>query len=343
MRKRIMALALVLVMALTVFCGCSDKKAAGEDLDFDAVVLTVGEDEIALREAYFMLKWRQSSYQAMATAQFGDDWYEQDLTGEGPFGEYIKDTIITELEEMYVLAQNAEKYNVSLTDDENAAIEEVVSTVMKANDEEAQAAMGLSEDVIKRVVTNYTIYAKVYNEILKDVDTNVSMEEAAQKTYSYIYQQLVTYDEDGNETAMSTDEQNSYYALLQMVKDDVDGGKSFDDAAEDYGLSTASHSFGKQDDGSFNDINSVVDKLKVGEVSDVIPVEGGIFLLHLDTDYDEEATESARSDIAYDKLEEAFNTAYDELKADVSIELNEELWETATFENAVIAYVESDN
>lgn len=339
MKKRILALGLVLIMALMVFTGCK-QTVVEENLDYDAVVMTIGENEITLREMYFMLKWNQSSYQAMANAQFGEDWYEQDLTGEGPFGDYIKETIVTQMEEMYILCDNAEKYNISLSEEELAEIETVVSELMSSNTDEAKAAMGLTEDIARKVTTNYTLWAKVYNEIIRDFDNTVTAEEAAQKTYSYIYQQLTTYNEDGTTTDMTTDEINSYYALLEMVKDDVEAGKTFDEAAEEYGFSVASHSFGKQDDGSYNDINGLADKLKVGEVSDIIPVEGGVFLLCLDSEYDEEATEEARTTLAGEKQIEQFEAIYEELKKDVTIELNEELWDTCTFEQPVVAYTE---
>lgn len=339
MKKRILALSLVLMMALMVFAGCK-KEVVVEDLDYDAVVMTIGENEITLREMYFMLKWNQSTYQAMASAQFGDDWYEQDLTGEGPFGDYIKENIVTQMEEMYILCSNAEKYNVSLTEEELAEIETVVSELMSSNTDEALGAMGLTEDIARKVTTNYTLWAKVYNEIIRDFDNTVTAEEAAQKTYSYVYQPLTTTNDSGETVDMTTDEINQYYALLQLVKDDVEAGKTFDEAAEDYGFSTASHSFGKQDDGSFNDINGLADELEVGEVSDIIPVEGGVFLLCLDSEYDEEATETARTTLASEKQVEQFEAIYEELKADITIELNEELWATCTFEQPVVAYTE---
>ena len=136
MKKRILALSLVLMMVLTVFAGCKETVVV-EDLDYDAIVMTVGENEITLREMYFMLKWNQSTYQAMASAQFGEDWYEQDLTGEGPFGDYIKDSIVTQMEEMYILCDNAEKYNMSLSEEElaNLSIQEdlqVLASVVRA-------------------------------------------------------------------------------------------------------------------------------------------------------------------------------------------------------------------
>lgn len=341
MKKRILALSLVLMMVLTVFAGCKET-AVVEDLDYDAIVMTVGENEITLREMYFMLKWNQSTYQAMAVAQFGEDWYEQDLTGEGPFGDYIKDGIVSQMEEMYILCDNAEKYNISLSEEELAEIETVVAEMMSSNTEEALGAMGLTEDIARKVATNYTLWAKVYNEIIRDVDTTVTTEEAAQKTYDYIYQQLTTYNEDGTTSDMTTDEINSYYALLQMVKDDVEGGKTFDEAAEDYGFSVASHSFGKQDDGTFNDINGIADELKEGEVSDIIPVDGGVFLLCMESEFDEEATEDARITLASEKQLEAFEAEYEQLKEGVTIELDEELWDTCTFEQPVVAYTEAE-
>jgi hypothetical protein len=46
--------------------------------------------------------------------------------------------------------------------------------------------MNATQEVVERVLTLFTVQAKVEKEIAKDVDTNVSDEEAAQTTVSYI-------------------------------------------------------------------------------------------------------------------------------------------------------------
>ena len=342
MKKRMIALITVLVMVLSVCSGCG-KKSTAENLDYESVVLTVGDDEITLREAYFIMKWRQAEYQTMASSLYGDEWYNQDLTGTGTFINYIKDSVIEELETMYILASNADDYGVSLSDEDKAEIETVVADFMASNTEEARNALGATEDIVRKVMTSYKIYSLMYNALLKDVDTSVTMEEAAQKTFEYIYQPLTETDESGETVDMSTENQNQYHATFTAIKGAVVGDVTFEEAAEQYGYSVSSHSYGAQDDGSFSDIDSIVDGLALNEVSDVIPVEGGIFLLCLTSEYDEEATETARETISNEKLAKAFETVYEEMKKDVSIELNEDLWATANFDNAVAALANSGN
>ncbi len=342
MKKRAIALLAVLTVLLTLCAGCT-KKTGAEKLDFESVVLKVGDHDITLREAYFIMKWRQAQYQTMASSLYGEDWYNQDVTGTGTFIEYIKGSVIDELETMYILADNADTYGVSLEDADKEAIETTVKAFMDANTEEAQNAMGATEDIVRKVMTNYRIYNLVYNAMLQDVDTSVTMEEAAQKTFEYVYQPLTETDEDGDTVDMPVEQQNTYRATFEAIKNAKTGDTSFEDAAKEYGFSVSSHSFGSQDDGDFADIDAQADALAVGEVSDPVPVEGGLFLLCKVSDYDEEATENARQTIADEKLAEAFDTAYEALKKDVDIDLDEDLWATANFDRTVEAYREEAN
>ena len=339
MKKRIIALGLVLLMTMSLFVGCKSN-AKGEDLEYDKVVLTVGEHEVTLREAYFMVKYWQAEYQSIYANFLGDAWYEEAYDDDSTMEDYIKETVIEELKRTYIFLDHANEYDVSLSDEDKAAIDEAVKEFMSSNTDEALAAMGATEEVVRDYLTFTTEYINMYNAIAENIDTTVTDQEAKRKTYSYIYQSFTTTDETtGQSGEISTEQQNNYYAIFQQIKLEVENGSTFEDAATSYNYQIATHSYGSQDDGSYNDLNSVVSELEVGAMSDVIPVDGGVFLLRLDTDNDEEAAASAKEDIAADKLNNAFEELYEEYSEGVTVELNEELWATVNMKQPVASLV----
>lgn len=342
--KRWLIAAVCAVMVAASFAGCQKTKANTE-FDPDAVIMTVGGEEVQLQEAYFLLKWQQAEYQAMASSIYGTEWYNQDLEGNGvTFLEYIKSTVVDILENMYICKQYAAQNNISLTESEQAKIDEAVKAFLNSNTAEAEAAMMADEEVVREVMTNYTIYNKVYNEVVKDADTSVSEEEARQITYSYIYQDLVTTDEDGNTTDLSESEINQYYLDFAAIKEAAEESGDFDKAAEDGGYAPASHTFSADgsDEDSFADINKIASELAVGEVSALIPVEGGLALLHLDTDNDEQRTEAAKETKASQKQGAHYEEWLTPLREAANTEVNEELWAEIGFEKALQAVIEQE-
>lgn len=344
--KRVFAAGLAAIMGVMMFTGCNKsedldaeaiKKATG--LDPKAVVMTIGEDEITMQEAYFFVKWQQAMYQSFASGTYGEEWYAVDAFGEGvTFQDSIKEQAVAQLEGLYITKQHMADYGVEVTAEDQTAIDEAVKKFMESNTQDALNAMMADEELITRVLTNYCIYNKMYNAMVEGVDTSVSAEEARQKTYSYIYQALTTTDDNGNTVDMSASDQNKYYAVFESIAEDAKANAlDFDTIVEKAGYKPASHSFGANDEDGYQDINGIADKMAVNSVSDVIVVDGGLFLIKVDDVNDEEATQTARKTMAEKKLSTAYEEKYKEIAGDTEAKVDEELWSKVTLEQPITA------
>lgn len=339
--KRLLTVFLCLALTAALFGGCGKKTSA--DYDPEAAIVTVAGEKVPLREAYFILKWQQASYQTMASNFYGEEWYNQDLEGNGQtFLDYIKTTVMETLEDMYLCRQNAEANNVTITEEQQQKIDDAVKTFLNANSSDARDAMMADEETVRRVLENYTYYNNVYNEIVKDVDTSVSEEEARQKTYSYIYQDLTTTDSEGKQTEMTDGQKQEYYDKFAQIANAATESGDFDQAAKDGGYEPAQHPYtaAGDDEDSFKDINSVADTLKVGEVSKLIPVDGGLFLICLDSENDEKRTEAMRESMAAEKQAEAFENWLSPIREAADIQVDEDLWGQIGFEKALASVAE---
>ncbi len=195
--KRILAAGMCASMAMGLLTGCSSSN--------DEVVAKMGDTRLTLGEANFMLRYSQAQTQSYLGAMFGEgtNVFQQDLTGSGQaYGETVKESVLNDLKDMTILEQHMSDYNVELTDEDKAAIEEAAKQFIADNSKDVLKEMSATEETVSRILTLYTIQSKMETAIEADVDTEVSDEEAAQKTIQYAY---FTIPETESETEDTTE------------------------------------------------------------------------------------------------------------------------------------------
>ena len=195
--QRILAAGMCASMAMGLLTGCSSSN--------DEVVAKMGDAKLTLGEANFMLRYSQAQTQSYLGAMFGEgtNVFQQDLTGSGQaYGETVKESVLNDLKDMTILEQHMSDYNVELTDEDKAAIEEAAKQFIADNSKDVLKEMSATEETVSRILTLYTIQSKMETAIEADVDTEVSDEEAAQKTIQYAY---FTIPETESETEDATE------------------------------------------------------------------------------------------------------------------------------------------
>ena len=195
--KRILAAGMCATMTMGLLTGCSSSTGK--------TVVKMGDAEITLGEAEFMLRYNQAKTQGYLGALFGDgsNIFQQDLTGSGQaYGVTMKESVMNDLKNMILMEQHMSDYNVELTDEDKAAIEETAKEFLAENSKEVLKALAATEETVTRVLTLYTIQSKMQTAIEADVDTEVSDDEAAQKSIQYAY---FTIPETESETEDTTE------------------------------------------------------------------------------------------------------------------------------------------
>ena len=204
--KKGLLLGMSACLALASLAGCGKK----EELDTAAAVVTLDGEETSAGVVNFMLRYEQaqfdSSYGSWLKSYYGDVW-NSDLTGSGEtYGETFKDQIMTSLERMLLAEKHMEDYGIELTEEEKAAITQAASEFIASNEETVLEKMSATQENVERVLTLRTIQSKVEEEMCADVDTEVSDEEAAQRTVSYVRFAMETEAETaGDETEAETE------------------------------------------------------------------------------------------------------------------------------------------
>ncbi len=347
MIKRTAALVLGFTLAGAVLTGCGAKS----QIDESAVAATLGEEEISLKEANFWVKYQEAItntnlnyyYSMLINSGYSEQEAASYAEQYGGSLDKIKDNVMDSIEGFHVIANHAEEYGVSLSEDDITRIEEAADAFLKDNGGSIKALMSADRDLVMDILKYYTIYLRMVPLMeVVGLDENISEEEALMKTYSYVYISLdKTTDTEGNVVEFTDAEKTQKANALQNFINEFReaGGADFDSAAEEAGYSVSEHSYNPSDtEDSLKDLNSVAEGMKVGDVSDVIELKTedaltGIAVLRLDTEKDLEAIEKQKESILNDRKSVCFDNLLNSWKEEMEFKIDEDALATITVED----------
>ena len=179
--KALVVVGLVASMAIGMV-GCGSKPVDGSQ-----VVATVGEKEMTLGEANFLLRYQQVQTETYYESMLGEGIYEMDLYGTGStYGADFKADVMRQMQEYYVIEEKAADYGVALTEEDTAAIAEAAKAFVEANEAATLEQMSADQATVEKVLTLMTLRSKVAAAVKAEADVTVTDEEAAQRGFSYI-------------------------------------------------------------------------------------------------------------------------------------------------------------
>ncbi|HIS25713.1 MAG TPA: hypothetical protein IAA57_02235 [Candidatus Pullilachnospira intestinigallinarum] len=329
---------------LAAALGVSGLSGCG-NLDGTQTVATVDGQEVTLGLASYILRTDQAEmegYYRMLAQSYGMDGgeYWSTETEEGrTYGEDIKDNVMDTIKELYVMQEHAEDYGVSITEEEQAAIDEAAKTFMDSNDEETLEALAVSGDDVKTYMELYTIRQKMRDPMVADVDREVSDEEAAQTrvTFVEVSTEGTETDEDGNTVDLTDEEKAEKMDQAQQILDKVEAAEDpasadMDALAKevDENLSAVERTFsssGEGDEATDQAIKDAVADLEDGQVvPQVVEGEDAYYVVRLDLKFDEEATENEKKLIISDREDEQYDDLLAEWKDAADMEVKNGVW-----------------
>ncbi len=298
--KKLAALVLTGALCMSVFAGCG--------IDAEKTAATYGEETVTLGFVNFMAKYQKAAmddtYQLYASYFGVDDLWDTDLYGSGStMKESLLTSIMSYLHDMYTLKAHMSDYNVTLSTEDEQKIKDAATAFMTSNTEDALEEMGATQEYAESLLTLYTIEWYMYNAIIADTDYNVSDEEANMRGFSYVEIAIDgSYDSSYNWTDYTEEEVAAFKETAsKMVKEIAES--TLEDVAEayDYDVTTDAYATYEDDDSMDETLLAALKALKEGEVSDVIETEDALYIVRIDADTDEEATEENREAIIADR------------------------------------------
>lgn len=334
MMKRMVSLVAVAALSVAMLAGCGNGEA-GSASNADPAI-TIEGASVSMDEANFYTYIMKSQYESYYGTEIWDMEIEEGVT----FGDSMKEMVNDALVQMLILNAQAEDYGVSLTSDDNTAIDEYIENFKANVGEEEMTAEGFTEDVIRSIVEKSYIASYVYDAMMTQEEVELSDEEKADAVCVRVQHILitttetVTQDEEGNTVDMTADEIDAYKAQQKLLAESVlakaQNGEDFQSLADEYTAENAGFEFAFDKNG-FDPVNysymvepfyTASWQLGEGEISDLVESDYGYHIIKCVSLNDETATQAAialaENDLKYVSLDEKLLQMTEEAEYTVS-------------------------
>ena len=215
------------------------------------------------------------------------------------------------LRELKTVSLLAEEQGVQLNGQEQSLVSQLSEEYFGGLTAEDIAYMGVSEEDVEALYSDYCLANKAVTELTKDTDLEVSDSEA--KVIDL--QQIEVWD------------QGTADSVLAMVQEE---GADFARIAGEYSVNPEiDRQLARgEEDAAFEEAAFA---LQTGEISGVIQAGDAFYIVKCTNDYNEEATRERKGELELLKKERAFRTVYDEFAKDHAVSFGEDFWDGVDF------------
>lgn len=327
-KKRLITL-IVCVFTLLQAAGC------GREGSDTKLVLTTGfkKDEIfrietmscTLPEAMVYLTNAQEQYESA----FGKEIWDTSLNGV-TLAENVKETVLAQLAQIKTMTLLAEQHGVFLDDAEKENVKDAAREYYGSLNDTEIEVMQVTEETIEKLYAEFALANKVYEYIIKDINPEISDDEARTITVQNILIKTYTLDGTGKKIDYTGEaRQEARQRAEKILKLAREEGSDFEDLVLTYSEGEkGTWSFVK---GEMNkEFEDIAFNLETDEISGIIESEYGFHILKCISTLDREETDANKIKIVEKRKEEVFGQEYDAFVATLTRTLNEDLWDSVS-------------
>ena len=329
MKKRLFALALAGVLAAATLTGCGSLKG-------DETVATVDDTKIDADLANFFARYTQATYETYYSAYMGEDMWNSDASDGETYEESVKSSVLKSLEDMILLEKHMEDYDVSITDEDKAMIKETTQQFLNDNSLDDKNLVSGNEKTVNRALTLMAVQQKMRTAIQAGTDTEVSDEEAAQKSMDYVFISYQTKDDSGNSKDVSDDEKAQLKSQAEAIASGLKEGGDLNTLAEEQGATVQTLTFDKDTTSPDGDLIKAADALGEGESTDVIETEKGCYVAKVTSLLDRTATDSKKSQIVQERQTKLYDDTVKKWRKKADIKVHKDVWKKVSFQKVSV-------
>lgn len=317
--KRIIP-ALLTVIAITV-SGCS----------FENVVLTTGFDRTELMrindtstylpEFMLYLTTVQNQYEEI----YGADVWNQEY-GLESLESRVKDKVIAELAQVKVMNLMAADYGLSFNETETAKIETIATGFFDSLTETEKEKLGLTYEIVLKAYTEYMMARNVYEYIIKDVNPEISDDEARTVTIQQIFVKTYNVDSTGKKVPYSDRARKEAKEKIEMALElakETDASFESVQAKYNEGSETV-RTFGRGE--VEPEVEEISFNLSTNEISDIVENSDGFYIVRCISNFEVEETQLNKVSLLKVQKEQVFEDTYNKYLDSITKSLNTELF-----------------
>ncbi len=321
---------LSMIIVSSVLTGCGEKNERKLK-----VVLTTGfgKSEVfrldrtscSLPEIMVYLTNTQNQYESV----FGDEIWEKDLKGAN-LEDSIKENVLARIAQIKAMNLLAQKHTIVLEEKEQELCAKAAEKYYSSLNSSEIEKMGVTMEMIQKLYEEYALANKVYGDIIKDINPEISDDEARTITVQQILFKTYTLNGKGEKTALSDADRKKILQKAQAVDTFAKSGTDFAKLIEEYSDDKiGTYSYGKGEmEPAFEEATFELGK---DEISDVIESAYGYHIVKCISTFDRNETDANKVKIVEQRKKEVFNDEYNEFLATLTRNLNTKLWNKITF------------
>ncbi len=248
----------------------------------------------------------------------------------------IRDNALARLCKVKVLDMMAENRGIFLDETEDARAHQMANAYYASLSEEDLAYLKVRLQDLSSMYQDYSIAQKVYDSIIRSVDTEISDDEARTVTVQGILIKTYTTDAAGNRVEFTDAQKQEAKAraesILQEIRDGMANltGVPFTTWISRYNEDDQSeYTLGRGDaDDAFVD---AAFRAKIGQISDVVETADGYRILKGISSSGEARNKARKEEMIRLRQEDTFEKEYDSFVSDIDYRISEDDWEALTF------------
>lgn len=241
--------------------------------------------------------------------------------------ENVKETVLARIAQIKTMHLLAKAKGVTLNQEDEEKVAQAAEMYFASLTEKEVELMGVSQSIITEMYREYAMADKVYQEIIRDINPEISDDEARIIKVQHIFFSTSIKDGAGNRIPYPAAEKQEIYDKACQVRElAVDGNHDFTELAGQYSDDTnITYSFGK---GEMDvDFETAAFNLETNEVSRVVETNLGYHVIKCISTFDREETDANKLQIVEQRRKEVFGQEYDAFVDTLVRNLNEKLWD----------------
>ena len=147
----------------------------------------------------------------------------------------------------------------------------------------------------------------------------------------YVLFSTKTTESDGNSTDMSDDEKAEVKKKAEDFQKDAASAEDFSVFATAVGASATDLTFDSDTTSPNEDLIKAADKLKEGEVTDVIEADNGYYVAKVVSLLDRDATDTKKESIVSQRKSDQYQSICKKWKKKTDIKVHKKVWNTISF------------